>query len=149
MNRFSRFTFATLVGLGAVVAAAAVAGATTYSFTVPVTVTATKNVTSANVTCAIGGNKLQFQPGQGNVVRGAADTTLPGGAVPSGTANVALHAGGTAGTYTGQATVSVNFTPSAGTTANPTNYICFAVTGTDDAYTTAPVVSGTLPVIVK
>jgi len=150
MNRLSRFTFAALGGLGAVVAAAGVAGAKTYTFTVPVTVTATKNEAQATVTCAIGGAKLTFNPAGGNVVRGTADADLKGNAPAKGDASVSLHPGGTAGTYTGQATVTVNTLPTVGgAVADPTNYICFATTGTDDAYTTAPVVSGTLPVVVK
>ena len=145
MNRLSRFTFAAFAGLGAVAAAAGVAGATTYAFTVPVTVTATKNVPQATVTCAIGGTQLKFNPGTGNVVKGASD--VAGNVAANGNAIVALHGGGTPGTYTGQATVNVDTV--AGATGTPTNYICFATTGSNDAYTTAPVVSGTLPVIVK
>lgn len=143
MSRSSRFTFAALGGLGAVVAAAGIAGATTYAFTVPVTVTATKAITQATVTCAIGGAALKFNPGQGNVVRAASDASpLP---PPTNSTSVSLHAG-TPGTYSGQATLNVATATTGGT---PTNYLCFATTGTNDAYTTAPVISGTLPVIVK
>jgi len=148
MNRFSRFTFAALGGLGAIVAVAGIAGATTYQFTVPVTVTAAKTVTSASVECAVGGTKLTFNPGQGNIVRGTADTGLPSAAPPHGDATVQLNSVGDKGTFTGQARVTVNADAVVGQAA-PTNYICFATTGTNDAYTTAPVISGTLPVIVK
>jgi hypothetical protein len=115
---------------------------------VPVTVTATKTVGVATVTCAIGGAKLRFNPSDGNVVKGASDADVNGNAAPSGSATVTLLlGGGPAATYTGQATVSVKTMD--GVTGNPTNYICFATTGTSDAYTTAPVISGTLPVVVK
>ncbi|MGA2394952.1 MAG: hypothetical protein ABSH03_16545 [Candidatus Lustribacter sp.] len=148
MSRFPRFSSALLGAVAATIATGGIAAATTYSFTVPVTVTATKNVTSATVTCAVGTSKITFNPSGGNVVSSASDSGRAAGLAAgegTGSSNVSLHPSAASGTYTGQATVSVSETR----TPPPTNYICFATTGTNDAYTTAPVVSGTLPVIVK
>ncbi len=184
-----------ILGGGAIGAAmftlgSAAAWASSYSFTVPYSVTLPSGYNGTMtlaISCAVGGSALTLDPAQGAVTDGAGgakaraarsnpitlNTTTGWNRVKDTQSQFGVQGSqlqsesqsqlgaqssqSSANTYTGTTTVVVPDDGSADSVkaalaiggVAPTNYLCWGIVGTNNAYVTPPLVKGTLPTAIR
>jgi hypothetical protein len=165
-----RFTFGiALTGILTSLCAGAALADTTYQFTVPVTLTLPSSYSgdrTLKVACAIGGANITFDPSSGKPSGGgsgmvttdqpvtvklsAADGSPTGGAADREATGGQKLTGSAAVTLTYKAApTGAGLSAGKASAPGPTAYVCWGLVGTNSAYTTPPLVQGTLPVVAR
>jgi hypothetical protein len=164
-----RFTHGiALTGIFSSLCAGAALADTTYQFTVPVTLTLPSSYSgdrTLKVSCAIGGANITFDPSSGKPSGGGSGMVTTDQPVPvklnptdGSPTGGAADRESTAQKLTGSAAVTLTYKAAptgAGLSAGkasapgPTAYVCWGLVGTNSAYTTPPLVQGTLPVVAR
>jgi len=142
---------------------------TTYQFTVPVTLTLPSSYSgdlTLQVSCAIGGANITFDPSSGKPSGGGAGMVTtdqpvtvklnaadgsPSGGAANREATAPLKLTGSADVTLTYKAAPIGAGLSAGqiATVGPTAYVCWGLVGKNSAYTTPPIVQGRLPVVAK
>jgi hypothetical protein len=165
-----RFTHGiALTGILSTLCAGTALADTTYQFTVPVTLTLPSSYSgdrTLKVSCAIGGANITFDPASGKPSGGgdrmvttdqpvtvklnASDGSPTGGAADREATSPQKLTGSAAVTLTYKADpTGTGLTAGKVSTSGPTAYVCWGLVGTNSAYTTPPLVQGSLPVVAR
>ena len=165
-----RFTHGiALTGILSTLCAGTALADTTYQFTVPVTLTLPSSYSgdrTLKVSCAIGGANITFDPASGKPSGGgdrmvttdqpvtvklnASDGSPTGGAADREATSPQKLTGSAAVTLRYKADpTGTGLTAGKVSTSGPTAYVCWGLVGTNSAYTTPPLVQGSLPVVAR